>query len=103
MAALRSKYLARRRLLPPSVSRGQCVDNLAGLRESMLSLESGVAPGTGGMRNEFLTTLAEVWSDEEMARMEEFGMKYLNGLLPPWFYRVWGTGTNVPLFKTEQR
>ena len=105
MAALRSKYLPRRRLLLPSVSRGQCVDNLAGLWESMLSLESGVAPDTGGMRIEFLTTQAEVWSNEEMARMEEFGlgMEYLNGLLPPWFYRVWGTVITIPLFKTEQR
>lgn len=103
MNALRTKYLMRRRPLPPTVSRGQCVDNLAGLRESMLGLEPGVSPGTGGMRGEFLITLAEVWSEEEMTRMEEFGMEYLNGLLPPWFYRVWGTVTTIPLFKTEQR
>ena len=103
MTALRSKYPDRDRLLPLTVTRGQCVDSLTGLRESWLKLERGVSPGTGGMRNEYLTILAEVWGEEEMGRMEEFGLLYLNGNLPPWFYKVWGTVTTVPLFKTIHR
>ena len=99
-AALKKKYKPRRRDLPQSVSQGKCVDSLAGLREFMLSLEQGVSPGTGGMRNEYLICLAEVWGPEEMARMEEFGMRYLAAQLPPWFYRVWGAVSTVPLFKT---
>ena len=82
LAILQSKYPARGRPLPARVSRGQCVDNLAGLRDSLLKLEPGVLPGTGGMKAEYLTVLAQRMEDEEMAMMEEFGMKYLNGELP---------------------
>ena len=38
-----------------------------------------------------------------MARLEEFSMLYLTGALPPWFYKVWGSVTTVPLFKTRER
>ena len=43
---------------------GQCVDNLDGVRETILDLEPGVSPGTSGMKNEYLISLAEVWSAE---------------------------------------
>ena len=103
LAILQSKYPARGRPLPVRVSRGQCVDNLAGLRDSLLKLEPGVSPGTGGMKAEYLTVLAQRLEDEEMALMEEFGMRYLNGELPAWFYPVWLTVQTVPLYKTEQQ
>ena len=103
MATLRTKYPARARPLPPTVTRGQCVDNLDGLREAMAGLERGVSSGPGGLRNEHLITLAEVWGEGEMARLQEFGLLYLNSSLPPWFYRVCGTVTTVPLYKTNQQ
>ena len=75
------------------------MDNLAGLRDVLLSLKGGVSPGTGGMRNEFLTCLAETWEEAEMGLLEHFGMRYLTGMLPPWWYRVWLSLTSVPLLK----
>ena len=103
LAMLKSKYPARGKPLPARVTKGQCVDGLAGLRESLLKLEPGVSPGTGGMKAEYLITLAERLEDQEMDLMEEFGMKYLRGDLPLWFYPVWLTVQTVPLFKTEQK
>ena len=88
---LKSKYPARGRPLPDRVSRGQCVDNLAGLRESLLELEPGISPGTGGMKAEYLTVLSQRMEDQDMELLEEFGMKYLKGELPAWFYPVWLT------------
>ena len=46
MAALKAKYPTRSHPMPASVSKGQVVDNLAGLKDSLLSLEKGVSPGT---------------------------------------------------------
>ena len=83
MATLRAKYPGRARPLPASVTRGQCVDSLEGLTEAMLGLERGVSSGPGGLRNEHLITLAEVWGQEEMGRLKEFGLLYLNSGLPP--------------------
>ena len=103
MAALRSKYIARSRPLPATVTRGQCVDSLSWLKEAFLGLEPGTSPGTGGMRGEYLACLAEVWGDGEMGLMEEFAMDYLSAKLPPWFSRVWATVTTVPLYKSEAR
>ena len=103
MIGLRSKYVARSRELPASVTMGQPVDNVAGLKDALLNLGTGTSPGTGGMRPEFLTTLAEVMEEGEMAKLEDFSMLYLNGALPPWFYAVWGSVTTVPLFKSRER
>ena len=63
MAALKSKYIARSRELPASVTMGQPVDNVAGLKDALLNLGTGTSPGTGGMRPEFLITLAEVMEE----------------------------------------
>ena len=103
MEALRSKYVERGRDLPASVTRGQPVDNVSGLKDALLALGTGTSPGTGGMRGEFLTCLAEVWDEEEMSRLEDFSMLYLTGALPPWWYKVWGSVTTVPLYKTRER
>ena len=38
-----------------------------------------------------------------MDLLEQFGMLYLSGQLPGWWYKIWGSVTTVPLFKTEER
>ena len=88
MAALRAKYPARDRPLPATVTRGQCVDNLGGLREAMLGLERGVSSGPGGLRNEHMISLAQVWGEEEIARLQvmqkmEDAEKLLKGRADP--------------------
>ena len=69
--------------LPATASKGQIVDNLGGLKEALVALELGSVPGTGGMRPEFLVTLGKEMSEEDMGRMEEHGMAYLNGVYHP--------------------
>ena len=100
---MEQKYPRRGIPLPASVSRSQCVDNLRGLRDMLLGLQGGVSAGTGGMRPEYLTCLAEVWGEEQMSRLENFGMRYLTGLLPAWWYKVWLSLTTVALFKTSEQ
>ena len=60
MAGLKSKYVARSRELPATVTVGQPVDGVYGLKEHLLNLPTGTAPGMGGMRGEFLTCLVNV-------------------------------------------
>ena len=38
-----------------------------------------------------------------MSKLEEFGMRYLAGQLPPWWYRIWMTVATVPLYKTTAK
>ena len=52
---------------------------------------------------EYLTCLAEVWNPEQMAKLEDFGMRYLNGNLPMWWYKVWITVATAPLYKSTAR
>ena len=56
------KYPARGHPLSPKVFKGPCVDSMSGLREVLLGLEGGTAPGTGGMKlkPEYLKCEAEV-------------------------------------------
>ena len=42
---MEQKYPDRGIPLPGSVTRGQCVDNLRGLRDVLLGLKGGVSPG----------------------------------------------------------
>ena len=100
---MEQKYPERGIPLPASVSRGQCVDNLRGLREVLLGLQGGVSAGTGGMKPEYLTCLAEIWDDQNMGKLEEFGLRYLTGQLPLWWYKVWLSLTTVALFKTSEK
>ena len=101
-AAPKAKYPARGRDLPDRVTKGECLDGLPGLRESLLQLSPGVAPGFGGLKNEHLICLGKNWEEGQLGWLEMFGIHYLNGELPPWFYRVWGSVTTFPLFKTNQ-
>ena len=65
-----------------------------------MSNASGTAPGTGGLRCEFLHVLGDQLGDHHMRLLQDFGMRYLHGELQPWFYVVWLSVQTVPLFKT---
>ena len=82
-AQVAAKYPARGRPLPARVPRGQPVDHLRGLRDELKGLEPGTSPGCGGMRPEFLRVVGEAMEEEDMVLLEEFGMAYLRGELPP--------------------
>ena len=101
-AQLATKYPARGRAMPDTVRKDSPVSNLAGLRDSLQKLEKGVSPGSGGLRPEFLKTLAEVMNDQQMGLLESFGMRYLGGLLPAWFYAVFPSCQTLPLLKNEE-
>ena len=79
------------------------VEGLVGLRDDLSNLERGVAPGCGGLRNEFLTVLGLKMNQEQMPLLEQFGVKYLNGDLPEWFYCVWLSVETLGLFKTVDK
>ena len=102
-AALQAKYTERGRELPSHVFKGQCMDRMEGLKEDLLGLDQGVAPGFGGLRNEHLRCLGEVWEDDKIACLETFSLRYVNGDLSPWFYKVWGSVSTFPLFKNSLR
>ena len=101
MDQVRIKYPDRGRQLPATFAWGKPVDNLRGLRESMLHLERGKSSGSGGMKAEYLVVLAEMMTEQQMDLFEEFGLRYLGGDLPAWFYKVWLSVMTVPLFKNE--
>ena len=95
IAHMKAKYPERKRPLPAFVTKGQPVENLRGLRDSLLELETGNSAGTGGLRSEYLNVLEELMSEEQRELLESFGMRYLSGELPPcppphkiqWFYK----------------
>ena len=99
---LSAKYPVRAKELPDTVRKESPVPNMAGLRETLAGLEKGVSPGTGGLRPEFLTTLAEVMNDDSMNLLESFAMRYVKGELPGWFYVVFPSCQTVPLYKNDQ-
>ena len=68
-----------------------------------MELETGVSPGFGGLRNEHLRVLVELWGEKEMGMLETFSLKYLNSQIEPWFYKVLESVMTVPLFKTESK
>ena len=103
MNQVKLKYPNRGRPLPENVSWGRPVESLYCLRESLLQLERGKSPGAGGLRSEFLIVLGEMMTDNQMELFEHFGMKYLCGDLPDWFYQVWLSVMTVPLFKNEKQ
>ena len=100
---LQAKYPPRARPLPDSVSAGQAVEDLRGLREALTKLQRGVSPGCGGCRPKYLAVLGEQLEEENMKLLEEWGMAYVRGSLPPWFYRVALSVQTVALYKTEEQ
>ena len=96
---LSKKFPQRSRPLPEAVSIVKPIDGFKGLRETLLSLNSGTAPGAGGLRHEFLHALGERMEDEEIKLLEDFGMLYCSGELPAWFYLVWQSVQTVAPYK----
>ena len=102
---MESKYPARGHALPDSVPKHSPADHLRGLRDSLKALSPGSAPGCGGMRPEHLQVVRHKLQDEDMRlrlrlRLEEFGLSYVRGELPHWFYSLWLT---VPSLKLPNR
>ena len=98
MDQFKHKYPDRGRTLSEMVTFGRLVESLNSFRDSLLNLERGKSPGTGGLRSEFLVVLGEIMTDAQINMFESFGMKYLCGELPAWFYQVWLSVMTVPLF-----
>jgi len=103
--ALSAKYPPRSRELPLKVSKGQAVESMQTLKDSFLSLTSGTAPGTGQLRPEFLSSLAEVWEEGSSSweMLQNFSLRYINGTLPPWFYKCAMTVETVGMYKTADQ
>ena len=78
--------------MPDSVVKWRPVENLRGLRDALLNL-----------RPEYLTTLAEVLDANGMTLLEDFGLRYLQGDMPAWFYSVFLSSQAVALYKTEEK
>ena len=51
------------------VKLGNPIDNLKGLRDSLLDLRKGGSPGSGGLRAEYLITLAEILDNDKMSAL----------------------------------
>ena len=96
---MEAKYPPRSHELPSDVFNGDCMDSLPDLRENLLDLEPGVAAGFGGLRNEHLRCLAYNWTSADFKLLENFGLQYLNGKLPPWFFSVYSSVSTIPFFK----
>ena len=78
--------------MPEELPRSSPIEHLRGLRETLLGLDKTTSPGTGGLRPEFLVTMAELMDANQMAQLEDFGLRYVRGDLPHWFYAVWLSG-----------
>ena len=51
----------------------------------------------------YLTCFTEIWNEGRMSKLEDFGMRYLNGDLPMWWYKVWITVASFPLLESPVR
>ena len=101
LAQVAAKYPPRGRPLPVRVPKGQPVEHLRGLRDCLKALLPGSSPGCGGMRPEYLRVIGDEMEEEDMELLEEFGLSYLQGDLPRWFYPLWLTVQTVPIFKNS--
>ena len=101
---LRVKFPTRNDPLPAAVLKLAPIDSFSQLRETLLSLEPGTSPGSGGCRPEYLVALGEKMEDREIERLEAFILAYTAGSLQAWFYRLWLSLSTVQIYKTaEQR
>ena len=100
---LRDKFPPRYHPLPESVASSYPIDSFRNLRESLLTLNHGTAPGSGGIRNEFLTVLGERMTDQQIKLLEDLGLAYTSGKLPSWFYLLWLSLQTVAPFKTSEK
>ena len=103
MAQVKAKYPTSGWPLPVSVPKGQPVENLRGLRDRLKGLLPGLSPGCGGMRPEYLRVIGQEMEEEDMLLLEEFGLCYLRGDHPYWFYVIWLTVQTVGIFKNADK
>ena len=102
-AQLSAKYPEGEGEMPEELPKSSPIEHLRGLRETLLGLDKTTSPGTGGLRPKFLVTMAELMDANQMAQLEDFGLRYVRGDLPHWFYAVWLSVNTVPLFKTAEQ
>ena len=100
--AVRAKYPERSHPMPDSVLEGTCLERVPSLRDTLLKLPPGVSAGFGALRHEHLRCAAQHWEEGEEEELEQFALAYLNGKLPPWVFKVWGSVSSVPLYKTVE-
>ena len=100
---LTDKFPPRQRPLPEAVPKIKPIDNFRCLRTSLLSLSPGTSPGSGGLRNEYLTALGERMEDGEIKLLEDMGLAYCSGELPAWFYGVWNSLQTVAPYKDSSQ
>ena len=98
---LQEKFPPKVHSLPATVPKVAAVNSFRDLKENLLSLTPGTSPGSGGCRPEYLVALGERMEPEELVLLEQFGLAYLSGELPAWFYQLWLSMEAVPLFKDE--
>ena len=89
--------------MPDTVTPGSCLERVPSLRDTLLNLQPGVSSGFGALRHEHLRCAAQHWEEREEDTLEQFALAYLNGKLPPWVYKIWGSVSSVPLFKTIEQ
>ena len=77
-----AKHPPRWKELVETVEVGSAVDNLHGLKSILEGLKRGGSPGSGGLRAEYLVTLARNFDVDQMRLLEEFGLRYLRGQFP---------------------
>ena len=73
LAQVAAKYLARGQPLPDKVPKGQPVEYLRGLRNSLKALLPGSAPDCGEKRPEFLRVLGEDMEEEDIVNWRSLG------------------------------
>ena len=71
---VRIKFPTRNDPLPAAVPRLKPIDSFSQLRETLLSLEPGTSPGSGGCRPEYLVALGERMEDREIELLEAFAL-----------------------------
>ena len=101
--AVKAKYPPRSHPMPETVLAGTCLESVPSLKDTLLNLQPGVSSGFGALRHEHLRCAAQHWEEGEEGELEQFALAYLNGKLPPWVYKVWGSVSSVPLFKTVEQ
>ena len=69
---LRVKFPQRCHNLPISVPKVAAIESFGGLRESLLSLEPGTSPRSGGMRPEYLAAMGEMLEPAKVELLERF-------------------------------
>ena len=98
---VRAKYLERKAHIPLVIERQAPVNSYKGMVERLTKLRKGAAPGTGGLRSEYVVSWSREFSEKQAADLEDFAYKHSSGAFPAWWYTVWGTVQTVGLYKDE--